>query len=141
LRHLLTAPVIVLFLSCSVSSDSSSIVDESPPLFGSWNWVESSGGIAGMVETPSTTGHTRSLQFEKNGIYRQYTDSLLSISSTFSVKKDRTIFSQDSLPCLVIAEQPAHTILPQAILKLTTDSLLLAENVYDGFSHLCLRKK
>lgn len=36
-------------------------------LLGEWEWVESTGGIAGVTNTPASTGHTQTLIFRPDG--------------------------------------------------------------------------
>ncbi len=44
-------------------------------LFGTWTWVQSTGGIGGETTTPATEGYTKKVEFDKNGIYKWFKNS------------------------------------------------------------------
>lgn len=50
----------ITFVSCSNDDDSS--LDTSARIIGNWNWVSSSGGITGAMQTPQSTGNTQRLE-------------------------------------------------------------------------------
>ena len=56
---------IVLLVPAACSSDPTGTdVDELPEaLFGTWSWIESGGGVAGVTQTPATEGYTQTITF------------------------------------------------------------------------------
>ncbi|HBS12147.1 MAG TPA: hypothetical protein DEO36_06315 [Flavobacteriaceae bacterium] len=60
--------LVIVFVSCSNNDD-----DIDNQLVGSWNWLESSGGIAGSTTTPTSTGNTISVVISTNSL-KQFTN-------------------------------------------------------------------
>ena len=54
----------ILILSCDQNDD----ISQELQLIGTWNWVESSGGIDGRTETPISTGNTMKIEFSSNSV-------------------------------------------------------------------------
>lgn len=97
---------------------------------GAWNWYETTGGIGGITETPESTGETRRVVFEDNGDVTFYTNNAVTLSSTYTMASEDTIFSTEPLPVLIIEGDFVYVYsLP------SEDVLELQENVYDGFTH------
>jgi len=72
-RTLAAAVAVVATLACGGSTAPSDFAR----ILGRWDWVESSGGIAGVTLTPASTGHEMSLQFLPVGQVRLFEDGSL----------------------------------------------------------------
>lgn len=46
-----------------------SVESDSLALYGTWNWIDSSGGMVGVKQTPLLSGYSRSIQFRRDGTY------------------------------------------------------------------------
>ena len=62
----------VTFLNCSNDDDNT----QQSQLAGTWNWVESSGGIDGRTETPNSTGNSMKIKITNNSIKRYLNENL-----------------------------------------------------------------
>ena len=70
--------------------------DSSTPygqIYGAWQWVESTGGIAGLQLTPGTEGYDMMLVFNRNGTYKRIVAD--------------TVFSEVSWP-LCLSDSPTR---------------------------------
>jgi hypothetical protein len=62
----------ITFLNCSNDDDNT----QESQLAGTWNWVESSGGIDGRTETPNSTGNSMKIEISNNSIKRYLNGNL-----------------------------------------------------------------
>jgi hypothetical protein len=85
--------VIVLALVGFTGCTKDSSVDSSAAdLVGNWEWVKSSGGIAGIVQTPKTLGYTYSVTYTKDGRYLQYDkDGKLAYDESYVISQATSI--------------------------------------------------
>ena len=72
--------LVIVFVSCSNNDD-----DIDNQLVGSWNWLESSGGIAGTTETPQSTGETRKLEISTD-LIKSYKNGDLIFKTNYTIK-------------------------------------------------------
>lgn len=105
-----------------------------PDLIGSWDWVESNGGIAGVHLTPENTGNTQFITLTEDSQYLSFRNDSLIWQSPFRIVKVKSIFNNDSTDA--IYSHGMHQIFEFSENK---DSLFLAGNVYDGFAHTYTR--
>jgi hypothetical protein len=110
-------------------------------IHGNWQWVQSSGGIAGQTTTPFTEGREATLQFNQNGTCFFVTGNK-SDQFEYSLSDGQTIYS----------EKQAHLITYKAIDNKTThviqsyqfrgnDTLFLNDECHDCFGHIYVRKR
>ena len=71
----------ILILSCDQNDD----ISQELRLIGTWNWVESSGGIDGRTETPISTGNTMKIEFSSNSVKR-YLNGILESELNYSTE-------------------------------------------------------
>lgn len=98
------------------------------PLFGFWYWVQSSGGIAGIIETPATVGYTRIFVFDGFGSFYEFRNGILFKRTRYNVVTKPTIFGTVS----PVLEIPGY--LDMVVSFPDSRSMTLTENVYDGFT-------
>ncbi|HBK70607.1 MAG TPA: hypothetical protein DDZ39_02940 [Flavobacteriaceae bacterium] len=72
--------LVIVFVSCSNNDD-----DIDNQLVGSWNWLESSGGIAGSTTTPTSTGNTISVVISTNSL-KQFTNGNLTFETNYTIE-------------------------------------------------------
>jgi hypothetical protein len=133
---------IVLF--CLVSLDCSKEEAPTAPtptgIYGSWNWIESTGGISGnQVLTPASVGYSIRISFTTDGTFQRFRNDTLVGTSGYSISRQKTDFSTDSLDVIVFQDS-AHFI-RQFIYSASSDSLALGDLCYDCFSHVYTRMK
>lgn len=98
------------------------------PLFGFWYWVQSTGGIAGITETPATVGYTRIFVFDGFGNFYEFRNNRLFRRARYRVVNKQTIFGTVS-PVLEITGY-----LDMVVSFPDSRTMVLTENVFDGFS-------
>jgi hypothetical protein len=126
--------LVIILGSCSKENITSTKV--SSGLTGEWNWVYSSGGIAVTTYTPKSTGETRRIEFDTNGVFRSYVNNILATESKYKLVKSRTIYSQDSALLIIRASS-----MPQNFMIRSSDTLILMDECFDCFEHLYTRIK
>jgi hypothetical protein len=105
--------------------------EEVNPIFKTWQWVQSVGGIGGVLMTPVTEGFTQAIEFEEGGLYRIYRDGTLFRSGNYTII---TIVSQlDNQNYDAISLNDGSSAL--AIINITDTELVLREDCIDCFTH------
>lgn len=113
------------FGACSTSSG-----PDAEPLIGDWEWVRSTGGIAGLTLTPASEGYTVVLRFASDGRAEWWRDGVLTQSTTYQIVRDTTGGNEAwtvtyAAPLSGFAEQRAT--FPSA------NTLVLTDPCCDGF--------
>jgi len=92
-RLILTFIALIMMVSCNKENTSSVI---STSLTGEWNWISSTGGIAGIKYTPETTGEKRRITFDTDSVFRFYRNDTLKIECKYHLLKVPTSDGLDS---------------------------------------------
>jgi hypothetical protein len=113
-------------------------------LFGSWEWVQTSGGFAGQIKTPATEGHTQSVEFSSKGIYKLFINGDQKSKSKFTLSYTTAMHSPDS-PVLVTYENlgsghQSDDIVKQYLTFKGEDTLYLNDDCVDCFNYVYVRK-
>jgi len=121
-------------VSCS-SSDL--LFVESGDIVGRWEWVRSTGGIAGTTRTPATEGYEGSLRFEADGTVEWREDGELQWSTTWDLLN---VGSGPLADRKVIAYgDPVFGWDEQAVEIRRDGHLILTDPCCDGFEHEYVR--
>lgn len=104
-------------------------VETQEDIYGSWNWIRTTGGFAGVSLTPQSEGYTMKAVFSRGNSASFYKNDSLIWTSKFTVNKEKTIFSEEEMSVI----HYESTRLPQAI-SIKGDTLTLSDNAYDGFN-------
>lgn len=113
-------------------------------LQGTWNWVESDGGLFFTVLTPVSTGTTMELEFTERQIFRKTENGKKTETYLFDVVQYENT-SADSEYKLHLRKRVSHTE-PISSYQLSgisfrsNDTLILKDGGSDGFAHLFIRK-
>ena len=83
---------LLMILSLSGSCSTTTSTDTSNLIFGEWVWVESSGGLAGITETPESTEKEIIIQISNNSIKQFINGNLESENSYKIVKRESALF-------------------------------------------------
>ncbi|MFC2146370.1 hypothetical protein ACFLRT_03310 [Acidobacteriota bacterium] len=121
----------VLFYPGCKKSESS----EYSQLYYTWEWVQSSGGIGGVVMNPASEGYTQSIDFEENGSYTLYRNNLVVSSGTYTITRAQSILDNEEYDMVVFDDGSP----PQAITQLSDNELTLREECFDCFTHIYRR--
>jgi hypothetical protein len=128
----------MFFVSCAKENvvDTRVYVDIPKNLVGNWNWVSTSGGIAGSLSTPETTGETRRVEFDDNSNFRYYVNDILKSDHTFKIEKSRSITGNDSALIAYSLLSPRQSIMFRG-----SDTLILFDECFDCYEHYFIRIK
>lgn len=113
-------------------------------LFGTWEWVQSSGGIGGVSINTTSEGYTKTIEFNSDGTYKWYKNGKLKDKMKFTVIEGPSIYSSSNGYLIKyndtgLFDQNDHPI-SQNIKFYGQDILLLHEECNDCFGHIYVRK-
>lgn len=105
------------------------------PLVGTWSWIESVGGIAGVRLTPESEGYTKTHVYSPDSIFLGFRNDSLMIVAKYSITR-KLVWDKYMADVLQVDEQI------EKIIKFRgNDTLSLGDHVVDGFGHLFVRIK
>ncbi len=105
-------------------------------LYGSWYWLKSVGGIAGMTHTPMSVGYTQKIVLSRDNVIRFYKNDSLVIMCPFDVYYITTS-ENDSTPAIHYFD--TRKAIDQTINFATADTLILNDMCIDCFSNTYVR--
>ena len=97
-------------------------------VFGSWEWVQSSGGIAGRIVTPETEGYTKTAHFRNDWTYKEERNDTTFLETTYQAYKDTVGNSTFNMLQINGWE-------PMAIINVTDSTLELMDECIDCYLH------
>ena len=117
-----------------------------PGLIGSWYWIRSQGGFSYQVLTPQSTGIERIFRFYKNDTVEIYENEELVQNTDYFLSREKSILYHDTFDFMTINYRyyagDSLIILPMRyIIRELSDSLVIEEDVFDGFKHTFYRIK
>lgn len=112
----------------------SSIAGFSEDLVGTWEWVQSEGGIFHQIRTPETEGIVREVTFLSTGIVRVEENGVLVVETTWETAVAPQGTSHAGKP-IVRYGQPTIGFEEQAFSFPAADSLVLDDGCCDAFVH------
>lgn len=115
----------ILFTSCS-----DKVLPETNEIMGTWNWISSSGGFAGSIYTPESTGENIVLEFTPDSVYREYRNDSLIIETGFQIIMSKSIYDHDSVKMVSFYQD----MIRRSIVFDSPNDLILRDEMYDGFS-------
>lgn len=129
-------------LICAISCKKGNIKTNSggvdpEKIYGKWNWVNSTGGFAGTTITPKLAGYSEWVEYKRDKSVYYYRNDTLKNQAKYAVAKGYSIFYEK--PACIIKYTP--DAIDQVIIKATKDTLILADNVNDGFTILYVKGK
>ncbi|MCD8739660.1 hypothetical protein LT679_03510 [Mucilaginibacter roseus] len=139
MKNVIIAVIIVLtFFSCKTAKLSVEAGKVSRAnLKGQWDWKKTTGGFAGITTTPETARYILHIEFKDNELLF-YKNDAITQRYHFSLIKDKTIYSMDSL--YIIKPDNAESAIPLVVTKMVKDTIVLADNVNDGFSSTYVKR-
>jgi hypothetical protein len=116
---------------CTKNTDNTTLTD----LTGNWEWVKSSGGIAGVVQTPKTLGYTYHVTYTKDGRYLQYDkDGKLAYDESYIVSQATSILDNKERNMVTLDSSTMFSF------EIRNDSLFLYQEAYDGINVTFVKK-
>lgn len=124
MKQLLTILVLVFLMSsCAKEEDQ----DEPVEFIGNWSWIETSGGIAGITETPESTGSSVKLEISSGSIKRYVNGDMVSELS-YAIETGTSIVGGEQE--MIVYEDASK----QAVF-LTGDQLMLVDECFDCYQY------
>ena len=138
MKTVITITLTVFVFYASTCKKAMQVSDpEQKKIFGKWQWVESSGGFAGKITTPSKAGYTERIEFSNDGVYQKFKNDSLIDKKPFSFSQKTSI--QTGKPARVLFLNEGS--IPMTVSFSGQDTLMLNEQVHDGFSYTYVRIK
>jgi len=129
------ASLLTAFVLVSCGKEITFPSDEAARIVGTWQWIESTGGIAGVTRTPASTGESIRAIFTSKGTYQKYVNNQVEIDATYSMEEGPTIYSTELGNIMhYTGEAFAHSVVIS-----TMDTLLIRDECYDCFIHTFVR--
>jgi hypothetical protein len=123
--------IIIIFAMCFHVGCKKSETETVNPIYKTWQWVQSVGGIGGVLMTPATTGYNQTLELDESGLYRVYRDSTLLLSGNFSIISIVSELDNQSYEAISLDNGSS----PLAIISVTDTDLVLRDECVDCFTH------
>jgi hypothetical protein len=123
----------LLLFSCS---DENPSLESSNKLLGKWDWVESRGGLAGMIYTPKSTGSSEILEFN-DSICFYYVGKNLQHKGKFEIRKIKYTNAEDSITIIEYSDSP----ISQQVTFKSKDTLVLIDNCFDCYVNVYKRRR
>ncbi len=111
-------------------------------LFGTWSLVSSSGGPNGETTTPTTENKTIEVEYKENGIYKKFINNKKVNKMTFKFEKNKSIYSSEEeyLITYSTGKFSKKGVVSHSFYFIGTDTLILQDECYDGYSYTYVRK-
>jgi hypothetical protein len=119
--------ILCLFCSCTKDSNGS--------LTGKWEWVKSSGGISGRLQTPASTGKNVYLEISSNRI-KSFENGNLVLDYEYSIQTKKSLLT--NVEQEMIVDNQNNNIPQTFIVKGTT--LYLNDECFDCYQSVYLRR-
>ena len=112
-------------------------------LAGSWQWVQSTGSIAGVTITPESSGKQMEIEFTNNHVFNKKVDEQLVYTSPFILKieGDKTIITYTTLALFEGVGLGFDHQVEQELKVINSNKLLLIDPCCDNFTFEFIRKE
>ncbi|TRZ41585.1 hypothetical protein [Robertkochia solimangrovi] len=127
IRHLLIVFAFAGILACSTT-------DDSPQLNGTWIWTRTTGGIAGLDQTPESTDNIQKLEITSENI-TYFVNGEKTNTTPYTLEVRTSGIYQKEVPMLIFENGN------QLIYALNKDTLTLTDDLVDGFMHSYTRER
>lgn len=107
---------------------------EKDELTGTWQWVQSDGGLWYHIETPASSGKEIILQFA-DSTYAIYINNTVTSQGTYHIESRTCIHDQTQKPFLYFSAGQGLMIEAQ-----NSDTLILSDENYDGMESVYTKK-
>ncbi|MBA8986468.1 hypothetical protein [Sphingobacterium cellulitidis] len=122
--------LIPLIMGCASNQGTSS---KPPKIIGNWQWLETSGGFAGIKKTPESSNEIKHLQITKDSIF-YYENGELTSAQPYKLKLTKSMLNNKD--GWLLNENP-HKVFVQR----QDSTLLMQEDCFDCFSHRYVKMK
>jgi hypothetical protein len=140
-----TGFVLIILAAIACEKDK---VEPTYEIFGEWNWLKSYGGFTGHeLQTPENTGISKTFAFLHNDsvIITKNTDTIQ--RTGYFLSREKSLLLHDTFDFVTInyenwiSNTETLSLPMRYMIETLTDTLVLAEDVYDGYRHQFERKQ
>lgn len=134
MRHKYLFLALILLAATGCKKESTATTTVTPVVFsftGTWKWVKAEGGIAGITETPASTGHTLQYTFHADSSMIITTDTS-TVSTTFSTSVLTSLGGHTNLITIGANEPKSYGYY--------SDTLVLTDLISDGFAYFFVKQ-
>jgi hypothetical protein len=112
-------------------------------LNGKWKWIETSGGFGGMIQSPKTEGYSMTIAFAKKNSFKEWKNKDCLHTYRYDLLKGKSVREGEEVYLIYFRDQKTKSekALPVSYGFIGKDTLILSENVHDGFSRTYVRIK
>jgi len=136
---LIMAIAVMVSVSCSNDDD-----NQANGIVGEWIWIKSYGGFTGRdVQTPEQSEIRKIMKFHDNDTVEIYENEILVHKTDYFRSREESILLHDTFDFLTINYKYRITntdsiiIFPMRyMIQELADTLMIDEDVYDGYGHL-----
>jgi hypothetical protein len=125
--NLLTLLVLSLLGSCQ--NDNTQLSPQTG-LEGTWEWVSTTGGLAGIHDTPASTGKTLRYEFTSEGAYTITENGTVTSQGTYTIAKRNCIHSGDQKDFIDFSSEE---VADRTIETVDEKTLGLSDEYFDGY--------
>lgn len=120
----------IAFIISNCTTENDTITE--PQIIGNWNWIESTGGIDGRTDTPSSTGNQIDLIISENSI-KKIVNGVEHSNSNYTIDNKQSILFGDKREMLTFENDFNQTF------SVTHDQLILIDECTDCFRNVYSR--
>ena len=136
---------ILLLAGCSpkpTETNKGETQSTAPTIMGEWNWVRSTGGLAGQVIVPKPRESKTYTFTEDSTAYfvQRFGDTVDSWNSKFSLRYEKSFVRGTVAPFLIFNDTLRIRSIPQSVWFHGNDTLELIDEAADGYSYLYVRQ-
>jgi len=131
-KQMIRSKYIILTLFILVVTGCDQKISPDSNLVGTWTWISSSGGFAGSIETPMSSGEDIRIEFTKSR-FKKYVNGVLTEDLRYSIRLDESIFSTEKMEIIKFSngwKQSYSTM---------SDTLLLNDECFDCYQSVYKR--
>ncbi|MEN9743388.1 MAG: hypothetical protein RLZZ65_1193 [Bacteroidota bacterium] len=126
--------IVLLFVGCGKIDTPT---EASKAIIGKWRFVGSGGGFSGTGN--SSFDNTDVYEFKENGTFKHYKGNQVIEQANFSFQLGTSIFDQEEHLMIHYANGSAPIGITQSF-DISNDTLILNEEVYDGFGYTFVKQ-
>jgi len=116
-------------------------------IYGEWNWLKSYGGFTGHnLLTPENTGVSKIFSFMQNDTVIISENADIVQRTDYFLSREKSLLFNDTFDFVTInytyriSDTETLSLPMRYMIETLTDTLVLAEDVYDGYGHQFVRK-
>lgn len=126
---------VALLVAAAAAGCSRSATGPDDTLNGTWNWVRSTGGIAGQTYTPASVGYSVQFRFDKGKLTVLRNDSVKA-TPTYSIDIEGRVTYEPPVDVFTFAH-----IEEQTVRALKGDTISLADPCCDRYDYVFVRAR